>query len=222
MENQKLYTNFDYNSMNNDYVHYGCGWCAPPNWRNFDASPTLRFERLPIIGRLYTKNHKRFPNNIEYGDIIKGLPVPDNACKGVYCSHVLEHLSLIDFRLALRNTYKILKSRGVFRFVLPDLEYAIKKYLNDTSSSAAINFLKETSLGLEKRPKGFKEFLKYWLGNSQHLWMWDYKSIVQELENVGFIHIDKSQYADSIDPKFNEVEDKERWENCLGIECQKA
>jgi len=25
------------------YVQYGCGFCAPATWRNFDASPTLRF-----------------------------------------------------------------------------------------------------------------------------------------------------------------------------------
>ncbi|CAO5043555.1 MULTISPECIES: hypothetical protein [Microcystis] len=28
------------------YVQYGCGWSAPSQWRNFDASPTLRFERM--------------------------------------------------------------------------------------------------------------------------------------------------------------------------------
>src|SRR5712691_5357503 len=107
---------------NNLYVHYGSGWCAPPNWRNFDASPTLRFERIPVIGRLYTKNATRFPENIEYGDIVKGLPIEDESCKAIYCSHVLEHLSLEDFRVALRNTHKLLRKDGVFRFVMPDLE----------------------------------------------------------------------------------------------------
>jgi hypothetical protein len=44
--------------MNNEeyYVQYGCGWSAPRGWRNFDASLTLRFERLPIIGLLYTNS----------------------------------------------------------------------------------------------------------------------------------------------------------------------
>ena len=58
------------------YVQYGCGWSAPKEWRNFDASLTLRFERLPLIGHLYTKNESRFPGNVEYGDIVKGLPIP--------------------------------------------------------------------------------------------------------------------------------------------------
>ncbi len=86
------------------YIQYGCGWSASSQWRNFDASPTLRFERMPFIGRLYTKNQFRFPCNVEYGDIVKGLPIEPDSCLGAYCSHILEHLSLSDFRTALRNT----------------------------------------------------------------------------------------------------------------------
>ena len=74
-------------------VQYGCGWYAPEGWRNFDASPTLRFERIPLLGRLYTKNTERFPENVEYGDIVAGLPISDNSCQAVYCSHILEHLA---------------------------------------------------------------------------------------------------------------------------------
>ncbi len=95
-----------------NYLQYGCGWSAPKGWRNFDASPTLRFERLPLIGRLYTRNSQRFPENVEYGDIVKGLPVAEESFHGVYCSHVLEHLSLADFRTALINTWRILKGGG--------------------------------------------------------------------------------------------------------------
>ena len=57
------------------YVHYGCHHCAPVEWLNFDASPTLRLERLPVIGRLVRKNAGRFPSNILYGDIVSGLYV---------------------------------------------------------------------------------------------------------------------------------------------------
>lgn len=61
------------NDLNDSrYIHYGCGCSAPSGWRNFDASPTLRFERLPVIGRLYTKNAFRFPQNVEYGGYCQG------------------------------------------------------------------------------------------------------------------------------------------------------
>jgi len=203
------------------YVQYGCGWSAPSGWRNFDASPTLRFERLPIIGRLYTKNESRFPENVEYGDIVKGLPLSPDSCKGVYCSHILEHLSLNDFRIALRNTIKILEPGGLFRLVLPDLELSVKHYIENPSNEAALEFMKETSLGHESRARGFKGLLTVWLGNFQHLWMWDYKSIKPELEDAGFIEVRKATIGDSSDPVFGIVEELERWENCLGVECRK-
>ena len=56
------------------YVQYGCGWCAPEGWLNFDASPTLRFERLPMLGGLYTRNAERFPAAVRYGDIVRYRP----------------------------------------------------------------------------------------------------------------------------------------------------
>jgi predicted SAM-dependent methyltransferase len=207
--------------MNNEYVQYGCGFSAPDGWKNYDASLTLRFERLPVIGGLHTKNDSRFPENIEFGNIVSGLPVDENSCEGVYCSHVLEHLSLEDFRIALRNTHKILKSGGCFRLVLPDLEYAIKQYINNLSVEASYDFLIETSLGQERRSKGLRGLLSSWLGNSQHLWMWDYKSIAHELANAGFINIRKASFGDAEDTIFNQVEDESRWQDCLGVECYK-
>src|SRR5438128_2093436 len=89
------------------YVQYGCGFQKAEGWLNFDASPTLRFEKIPTFGRLYTRNSRRFPPEVRYGDVVKGLPVESNTCLGVYASHVLEHLSLADMRLALKETLRI-------------------------------------------------------------------------------------------------------------------
>jgi len=204
------------------YVQYGCGMNAPEQWRNFDSSPTLRFEKIPLIGLMYTKNKSRFPKNVEYGDIVKGLPINENVCKGIYCSHILEHLCLNDFRIAILNTFKILHPNGIFRLVIPDLEYAIKKYLENPLNNSSQEFMRNTSLGYENRSKNIVNFFKFWLGNSQHLWMWDYKSIKSELEESGFVNIRRASYGDSVDPLFKIVEEKSRWENCLGVECRKA
>lgn len=147
--------------------------------------------------------------------------MPEGSCRGVYCSHVLEHLSLNDCRIALRNTLKILQPGGIFRFVLPDLEWYANRYVNNPSSNAAIEFMRETSLGYEERNRGAVQFLKSWLGNSRHLWMWDYKAIRQELEDAEFVAIRRAAYGDSPDPAFRAVEEKGRWDHCLGIECRK-
>ena len=205
-----------------NYVQYGCGWSAPEGWRNFDASPTLRFERIPLIGRLHTRNGQRFPGNVEYGDIVKGLPVAAQSCDGVYCSHVLEHLSLTDFRTALDNTWNILRpTGGTFRLVLPDLEYAAKRYMDDPSESAAHTFMMDTGLGSQRRDRGIWRFMVSWIGNSKHLWMWDFPSIAAELRRAGFADIRRAAFGDSPDAAFSEVEAEERWENCVGVECRR-
>lgn len=204
------------------YLQYGCGFSAPIEWINFDASPTLRFERLPVIGKLYSKNESRFPDNVEYGDIVKGLPVLAGTCSAIYCSHVLEHLSLDDFRLGLINTYKLLQEGGTFRLVLPDLEYLVKIYAESPANDAAMIFMYECGLGLERRPKGLKAFIVSLLGNSQHFWMWDYKAIELELLRVGFSSIRRASFGDSKDNMFQLVEDEVRWSNCLGVECRKS
>lgn len=203
------------------FVQFGSGWSAPPEWRNFDASPTLRFERLPLIGHLYTKNEHRFPSNVEYGDIVKGLPVPRGSCNAVYCSHVLEHLSLADFRTALRNALEMLRPGGIFRLVVPDLEYLTRRYIEDPSSEASLMFMRNSYLGHETRARGLMGALTAWLGNSKHLWMWDYKSMKPELEKAGFAEVRRASIGDSSEPMFERVEDRIRWENCLGMECKR-
>jgi predicted SAM-dependent methyltransferase len=205
----------------NDYLQFGSGFNAPVEWLNFDASPTLFYEKIPFIGKLFRKNKSRYPKNIRYGDIIKGLPVPNNSCRAVYCSHVLEHLTLNEMEAAILNVFKILQTGGLFRMVLPDLEYSIQRYCMDSSPQAAVTFMLETGMGRVKGQRSLQNFLISWQGRSHHLWMWDYKSLVEKLLQAGFHNIRRAKMGDSADPMFLLVEGSSRWENCLGIECQK-
>jgi SAM-dependent methyltransferase len=205
------------------YVQYGCGFSSAKEWINYDASPTLRFERIPLIGKMFTRNERRFPEDVQYGDIIKGLPEKENGCDGVFCSHVLEHLSFHDFKIALKNTYIVLKPGGIFRGVLPDLRGSILNYMEnyDKIESPASQFMRETMLGIENRSKGLGGKIKDIYGNSKHLWMWDFKSIKFELENAGFTNIRECKFGDSIDPHFSLVEEENRYWAAVAFECLK-
>lgn len=209
-----------------NYVHYGCGINAPAEWLNFDVSPTLRIQKTPIINYfLKNKLNTNFPENVRFGNIIKGLPIPDNSCKGIYCSHVLEHLTLDDCRKAIKNSYKLLKKNGVFRCVVPDLEYITRKYLNNIDNgnhnSASIDFINETLLGTKEKRKGLVMFLTSIFGNSKHLWMWDKHSLSKELRDIGFSKIRNCNYNDSKDKMFSKVENRERFKNAVAIEAIK-
>ena len=201
------------------YVQFGCGLCAPEGWRNFDASPRLWVEKIPLIGRFI--RHPLFPKNCEYGDIVRGLPLAPGSCDFLYSSHVLEHLSLEDLRQALANVFRLLKPGGVFRLVVPDLESEAKKYLASDESDRAINFLKSTYLGKETRDRTVMGWLHAMIGNANHLWMWDFRGLEAELKKVGFVNIRRASFGDSHDPKIDRVEDEGRWTDALGIHCFK-
>ena len=208
------------------YVQYGCGHSAPKEWVNFDSSPTLRIQKIPLIGQLLKgRLNTVFPASVRYGDIIKGLPVDENSCDGVYCSHTLEHLSLQDFKVALKNTHTILKKGGIFRCVVPDLEFSAREYIKSLDAGnnlASLEFMgRSTLLGVEKRSKGLKGLLNSFLGNSHHLWMWDGKSLSEELKNAGFSQIRICSFNDSEDSMFKHVEDRSRFENAVSVECRK-
>jgi predicted SAM-dependent methyltransferase len=173
------------------------------------------------MGRLYTRNVQRFPENVQYGDIVKGLPIPDASCKGIYCSHVLEHLALDDFRVALRHSHAYLRSGGVFRLVVPDLEKLAKGYLADSSPDAAYHFMRSSFLGKERRATSLSAIISKWFGNSDHLWMWDEKSMRGELLARGFREIRRAAFGDALDARFTDVEQAERFEGALAMECKK-
>lgn len=205
----------------NDYVQYGCGLCAPGTWTNFDVSPTLRLRRIPVVGRLTGRFGPNWPPNVRYGDIVRGLPVPPESCSGVYCSHVLEHLAYEDVGTALKNTLSYLHPGGRFRFVLPDLEHLARVYVAANEPDAAHQFMEAGSLGQRTRPRGPVAFLRDWLGNSRHLWMWDFKAMAKQLADAGFVDVRRATMGDSADARFRDVEDVERWRDCLGIECRR-
>ncbi len=201
-------------------VQYGCGLSSPEGWLNYDTSPTLRLQRLPLVGGMMPG--VKFPKGVRVGDVRKGLPLAASSVDRVYCSHVLEHLALDDCRAALGETYRVLKPGGVFRLVLPDLEAQTRAYLERVGDPAAPHdFMRGALLGAEKRPQGLKGLVVQWLGNSRHMWMWDYPALSAELEKAGFTGIRRAQYADSGEEVFKAVEDPSRWEGHLGIHCQK-
>jgi hypothetical protein len=205
------------------YVQFGCGLCAPATWRNFDAGPAFWLEKnLPFLKKtLVRRGFPDYPANIEYGDVVKGLPVAPASVRAVYCSHVLEHLALADMRATLRNVLSYLQPGGVFRFVLPDLEHLARAYVSSPDPEAASRFMRDSWLGVEAASRGPSGLLRSLFGRSAHLWMWDEKNMRSELASAGFTAIRRARIGDNPDPRFRDVEDPGRWENCLGMEARR-
>ena len=119
------------------YIQYGCGWSAPKGRRNFDTSPMLCFERLPVIGKLYTKNARHFAERVDYGHIERGLTLADNSADGAFASHILERMRREDAVPALHSTIRILKPAAIFRIIVPDLYWRTAEYVKKRDSGDA-------------------------------------------------------------------------------------
>lgn len=209
------------------YVQYGSGpYTAPAGWKNFDASPTLRLQQLPVIGKFLKKRmHVAFHPDALLGDILKELPgIAQNSCDGVYCCHVLEHLSYADCITAIRNTYRILKPGGVFRCVLPDLECAARRYienLQENDREANVKFMEETLLGRQQRVRGMRQLIQTAFGNKEHQYMWDHVSLAHQLQQAGFRQVRRCEFNDAADEMFKLVEEEIRFQNAVALEATK-
>lgn len=207
---------------NADCVQFGCGLSCPEGWLNYDSSPRLFLQRLPVVGRWMPKGpFGAFPMQVRYGDIVKGLPLREGSVRLLYCSHVLEHLSLQDLRRALQNSHRLLATNGVFRLVLPDLEFMVTEYITSRASTRGQTFIRATLMGMEERARGVKGVIESLLGNTRHLWLWDYAGLAEELQRAGFRNIRRVSFGDCRSVEFAAVEDPDRWLNALGIEAHK-
>jgi|10_taG_2_1085330.scaffolds.fasta_scaffold00033_56 SAM-dependent methyltransferase len=60
------------------------------------------------------------------------LPFADNSVENAYSSHFFEHVDDETSLHLFEETYRVLKPGGIFRIVVPDFEFFIRKYrLND-------------------------------------------------------------------------------------------
>jgi hypothetical protein len=215
-------------SDSNLYIQYGCGLCAPDRWQNFDASPRLKLERSPLRTVLRATVKLLFPANVRLGDIVRGLPVANGSARGVYASHVLEHLPRDDVPTALRNTHRILAPGGMFRVIVPDLHWRAAQYLRSAERgdpAAADALMNACALGAREKPRTLMSVLRGRFGRSAHLWMYDFAALKALLEQAGFTGVRRCELGDCHDPMFALVEDEGRFfdagERELAIEAVK-
>lgn len=99
-------------------VNLGCGSRYHQDWLNFDLRPMSA--------------------DVVACDFTKGLPLGTNSVDGVYHSAVLEHIRREDVPQFMAECYRILKSGGVLRIGIPDLEQICRIYL-EALDEASIN-----------------------------------------------------------------------------------
>lgn len=124
-------------------LNLGCGFRMHWDWNNLDFFPSAILAHyrkfawvLRKIGFLSEERYKRLLKvdpRIIHWNLKKGIPFSDESFDVVYHSHLLEHLDK-DFALTfLRECYRVLKTGGIIRVVVPDLEVLVNRYVSAIS-----------------------------------------------------------------------------------------
>lgn len=188
--------------------HIGCGYTIGKSWINIDSSPIAFFDQLLFLRKIFNFNKKRFSKGIIFGDITKKPLCEIGTVDNIYCSHVLEHVSYEDGKKMIQNIYSMLKKGGVLRIIVPSLEARIQRYNKDNDAN---NFIKSLGICNENENKSLLTKLRFLLGNSRHKWMYDKKSLLDELNKVNFSFIRECEFNDSGLEIFSEIEDRNRF-----------
>jgi predicted SAM-dependent methyltransferase len=137
-------------------LNMGCGPCLAPGWINLD---TVACKGLDVRG-----------------DLRAGLPLAADSVDCIAGIHLLQDLAWPEFGPALRELRRVLKPGGTLRLALPDLDKAIRAYLEGDAGYFYVSDRDAVSLGAKlvtqiiwygsvRTPVNF-EFMREWLAQS--------------------------------------------------------
>lgn len=150
-------------------------------------------------------------------DLTKRFAWDDHSARAIYSSHMLEHLSRGEARHVLAECRRVLAPGGVLRLVLPNLNAAVKRYLeakeagNPTAADSLIGFLYFTP---EHADVSWLQRVGLRLLHRPHLWMYDAESLAELLSEVGFSPVTQCGFRQGACPDLNALET--RFEDLFG------
>lgn len=116
-------------------------------------------------------------------DITLGLPFATGSIKGLYTSHVMEHLTFANNRRVMAEYFRVLEPGAKIRLLVPDLEYAINAYV------------KKDIPKFPDWPDSFKspggKFNNFTLVANQHFVLFDFSLMEEFLSEAGFTDIQR-------------------------------
>ncbi len=170
-------------------LHLGCFNQPIPGWINTDITPHLFVARLPGAARLIRKlgkmTEERYQqhllgvfDDIKYVNLGRRFPFDDNSFENVFSAHVLEHLHPPQAINCVKEVYRVIKSGGVFRVSVPDLDLAIRDY--DPKNPDKLLQIMYTEYQSKDK--------------NRHHWMYNEHNLGQLLRDAGFHEVERCEY----------------------------
>jgi SAM-dependent methyltransferase len=198
-------------------LNVGCGLRMHNGWTNLDFSPYARLARYrgaaALARRVGLLSERRFARlqsvdtDILVWDIRRGLPFKDDTLDVVYHSHTLEHLPRGTAPTFLNECRRVLRSGGVLRVVVPDLQELVASYVGASTDlekgggdwaayDDAVDAIFEQIVRSETAGATLERRCVRWLervlrGSPErtgeiHRWMYDRHSLGRLLEHIGY------------------------------------
>jgi predicted SAM-dependent methyltransferase len=239
-------------------LNLGCGTKVSndPSVVNIDWSVMLRIRRNPLLRAavpILLKGERllqfrQLGDNIMVHDLSKGIPFPDGSVDAVYHSHTLEHLDRDIVPGVFAEIRRVLKTGGIQRIVVPDLEMLGRAYVAHLDACAAGSgdirehdvrvasileqcVRKEASGTSQQAP--FRRYVEnLLLGDARqrghtHQWMWDRFNLQAALEAAGFGGVSVESHRSSGIPQWHsygldtDAQGKEYKAGSLYVEARK-
>lgn len=162
-------------------LHLGCGTVYKDGWINIDNNSD--------------KNIKKLDLNYDLSD---GIPFEKDSVDYIYNEHFLEHLTVEEGQVFLKDCLRVLKKGGVMRIAMPDLEYSVKEYFNSNWKEENAEEFKKFHLEfIQTRAERLNMAFRWW----GHKWLYDKEELERRLREAGFEQIrfcewNKSEYIE--------------------------
>lgn len=179
-------------------LNLGCGSQIVEGWINVDYALGARLMKVPLFAainrrvRLFDMDWDR---RVFIHDLKKKFPWSDGSVDAIYSSHTLEHLSKADGRHFLNECFRVLRSGGLIRVIVPDLKTIISAYTDGKLSAD------DLLIKLDALPDRSGGFLKRLLSpyiSYPHQCMYDTKCLTEVLCQTGFEAAHKNPFDSAI------------------------
>lgn len=150
-------------------LHVGCGKVKLQGWINADLDP-----RAQLV--INIKHH---------------LPFPGNHLDRIYSEHVLEHVPVESGLVFLKEAHRTLKSGGVVRIAMPDLDDIVDGYTHDWRRFDWIHWPGHEFI--ETKAEMINIAFRWW----GHLYLYNSEELERRLREAGFSTITFCDHGNS-------------------------
>ncbi len=165
-------------------LHFGCGWNLREGWLNTDLECLADADgHRTAPGRLARLDERFY--YLQH-DAAQPFPFEDESFEWLYAEHLIEHLSLNEAVVWLKDARRLLKPGGMLRLSTPDLRHYMAGYLDEQGRFFEEHRKRLKALGLKQIPQRRAWMVNQIFQHWGHRWIYDFDELTFAARQAGF------------------------------------